>query len=72
MLTCLAADLGPVRYIVMLGNVGVGRGAVDFQASQCIPMGPNLPLSLGVVIALQHGLRIQLLKPLNSYLQIYH
>ena len=37
-----ASDWIPLECIVMLGN---GRG-VDFQASQYIPMGSSLPLTL--------------------------
>ena len=38
------ADWVPLQYIVMLGNWR--GGGIDFQVSQCIPMGPNLPLML--------------------------
>ena len=36
------ADWVLLEYIVMLGN----GGGIDFQASQCIPIGPNMPLTL--------------------------
>ena len=43
----------PLEYIVTLEN---GEGGVDFQASQCIPMGSNLTRLLPLTLELGVGI----------------
>ena len=46
-----AADWIPLEYTVTLEN----RSPLHFQMSQCIPMGPNLPLTLTLGVGIPLG-----------------
>ena len=58
MLTCLAADLGPVGIHSEAWKCCGGGPQSISKRHNVFQWDPNLPLSLGVGIALQHGLRL--------------